>query len=314
MIWRYFDSIPHSLSQVRYCFVPKMHLEQLPITPPSAQSVDWLIGKLDCGHSLRSWIPSGFERYVRILHPAYIGIGKDWSTREVPVPWSSVSQWSGKRLHATSHIQDLMVRADGHDWRRRGEGGYEPRQRELESASLSCLLNHLAEKTSTSQEIWMLIWTGWGGMSDTVGLPVEVSESLTKSGRTYVLRLGAIDSSEKESEHTFDEYAPTFWWPVDRTWFVICDLDASSTYVGGPKELIAQILGDPSLEAFPANLDDSYDGLYVKSAVVENDDGYVPPQKRFRSFLRHNLLFRFRNKSGSSAYLLKKKRWWEWWM
>jgi hypothetical protein len=225
-----------------------------------------------------------------------------------------VSQWSGKRLHATSHIQDLMLRADGHDWRRRGEGGYEPRQGELESASLSCLLTHLAEKTSTSKEIWMLIWTGYGGMSDIVGLPVEVSERLTQSGRRYRLRLGAIDSSEKEFEHTLGEYPPTFWWPTDRTWFVICDLDATSTYVGGSEELIAQILGDPSLEAFPANLDDLYDGFFVKSAVVENDDGYVPPRKRFRSFLRHNHLFRFRNESGSGAILFRRKRWWEWWM
>jgi hypothetical protein len=294
--------------------VPKMHIVQLPITPPSVQSVDWLIGKLDWGNSLRSWIPTGFERYVRILHPAYISIGKAGSTREVPVPWANVSQWSGKALHATSHIQDLMVRADGHDWRRRGEGGDEPRQGKLEWTSFSCLLTHLAQETPTSKDIWMLIWTGYGGMSDTVGLPVEVSEGLSKSGRRYVLRLGAIDSSEKEFEYTFDEYPPTFWWPADRTWFAICDIDSVSTYVGGSEELIAQILADPCLEAFPANLDDSYDGLYVKSVVVENDDGYVLPRRRIRSFLRHNHLFRSRNISGGSAVLFRRQRWWEWWM
>jgi len=290
-----------------------MHLEQLPITPPSTQSVDWLIGKLDWGNSLRSWIPEGFKSYVRILHPAYIRIGKDWSTREVPVPWTIVSEWSGKPLHATSHIQDLMIRTDGHDWRRRGEGGSEPRQGELEKASLSCLLTHLVEKTSTPKEIWMLIWAGYGGSPDTVGLPVKVSEPLTKSGRPYVLRLGTIDSSEKESEHTLGENPPTFWWPADRTWFAVCDLDAASTYVGGSKELIEQILGDPSLEAFPANLDDPYDGFYVRSVAGESDDGYVPPRSRFRSFLRH-YLFRFRGRSSSSAILYRKKRWWEWWL
>jgi hypothetical protein len=291
-----------------------MHLELLPITPPSAQSVDWLIGELQYGYSLRSWIPSGFESYVRILHPAYISIGKEWATREVPVPWTIVSKWSGKRLHATSHVQDLMVRADGHDWRRRGEGGYEPRQGELESGSLSFLLSHLADKTSAPKEILMLIWTGYGGMSETVGLPLEISEALTNSGRRYVLYPGAIDFSEKEFEHTLGEYPPTFWWPADRTWFVICDIDAASTYVGGSKELIAQILGDPSLEAFPANLDDPYDGLYVKSVAVQNDDGYVPPRKRFRSFLRHNQLFRSRHKSGGSAILFRRIHWWEWWL
>lgn len=147
-----------------------MHLEQVPITPLSAKPVDWLIGKLDWGSTLRSWIPTGFERYARILHPAYIRVGKEWSAREVPVPWSIVSEWSGKPLHALSHIQDLMIRVDGHDWRRRGEGGLEPRQGELEMTSLSCLLAHLAEKTSTPNEIWMLIWFGYGGPPDGIGL------------------------------------------------------------------------------------------------------------------------------------------------
>lgn len=282
-------------------------------TPPSAQSADWLIGKLDWGRTLRSWIPAGYERYARILHPAYISVGKDWSTREVPVPWTIVSEWSGKPLRATSHIQDLMVRVDGHDWRRRGEGGSEPRQGELEIASLSCLLTHLVDATTTPNEIWMLVWFGYGGPPDTIGLPVEVGEQLTRSGRKYVLRLGEIVSSEKEAKHALGENPPTFWWPTDRTWFAVCDIDAASTYVGGSKELIEQILKDPALEAFPADLDDPYDGFYVRSAVVENDDGYVPPRNHFRNFLRHHL-FRFRGKPGSGAILYREKRWWEWWM
>jgi hypothetical protein len=262
------------------------------------------------GHTLRSWIPAGFECYARILHPAYIIIGKEWSTREVPVPWTVVSEWSGKPLHATSHIQDLMLRADGHDWRKRGEGGGEPHQGELERTSLSCLLAHLAERTTTPNEIWMLIWTGYGGPADTIGLPVEVSEALTGSGRKYVLRLGAIVSLADDSDNPLVENPPTFWWPADRTWFASSDIDASSTYVGGPHELIEKILKDPSLEAFPANLDDPNGGFYIGSAVVENENDYVLPQFRLWPFRRR---FRFRKggSSSSSAVLYRKKRFWE---
>lgn len=297
-------------SQVRYCFVSKMHLQKDSTTPSSAQSVDWLIGKLDWGHTLRSWIPAGFESYARILHPAYIIIGKDWSTREVPMPWIIVSEWSGKPLHATSHIQDLMVRADGHDWRKGGEGGSEPHQGELERTSLSCLLTHLAEKTSTPNEIWMLIWTGYGGPADTIGLPVEVSEPLTGSGRKYVLCLGAIVSLEDESENPPVENPPTFWWPADRSWFASSDIDASSTYVGGSHELIEKILNDPSLEAFPANLDDPYGGFYVRSAVVENENDYVLPRFRLWPF-RQRFRLRKGSRPSSSEYLTRKKRFWE---
>lgn len=282
-------------------------------TPSSAEPVDWLIGRLDWGNTLRSWIPTGFESYVRILHPAYIIIGKEWETREVPVPWSIVSRWSGKPLHATTHIQDLMVRPDGHDWRKQGEGGREPNQGEMDRKSLSSLLTHLAEKTPIPREIWMLIWSGYGGPADTIGLPIEVSEQLTGSGRKYFLRRGEILSLEEEHQDSLFEHAPSFWWPEDRTWFVSSDIDASSTYVGGSKKLIEQILSDPSLETFPANLADPYGGLYVERAPVDNESNYVPPRKRFKSFLRH-YLFRSRGRSSSSAYMLRKVRWWEWWL
>lgn len=83
--------------------------------------------------------------------------------------------------------------------------------------------------------------------------------------------------------------------------------------MGGSKELIEQILCDPALETFPADLDEPYGGLYVSSPVVDNNDGYVPPRKRFKSFLRHHL-FRSRGLSSGSVYVLRESRWWEWWM
>ena len=57
------------------------------------------------------------------------------------------------------------------------------------------------------------------------------------------------------------------------SWSVSSDIDASSTYVGGSKELIEQILHGPFLETFPADLDDPYGGLYLSNTVVENDGG-----------------------------------------
>jgi hypothetical protein len=207
--------------------VPKLHLAQLPITPSSTQSVDWLIGKLDWGDSLRSWIPTGFESYVRILHPAYLFIGRGFETRDIAVPWASVSQWSKIPLHATSHIQDLMVRADGHDWSKQGEGGSAPNQGQLERTSLNRLLAHLYETTTTPTKIWLLIWFGYGGPPDTIGLPIEVSEALTASGRKYFLRLGEVASSEEEHGDSIFEHSPSFWWPDDRTWFVSSDIDSS---------------------------------------------------------------------------------------
>ena len=290
--------------------MPNLHLQKNSTTPSSTHPVDWLQGKLDWGRDLRNWIPTRFERYARILHPAYIVIGKEWETREVPVPWTSVSKWSGKTLHATTHIQDLMVRSDGHDWRKQGEGGREPNQGVIPNAPLSCLLAHLANGATTPTEIWMLIWSGYGGAEDTCGLPVEVSKQLTASGRQYFLHGGSIDSSPRDYRDAIFEHPPSFWWPADQSWFVATDIDASSTYVGGSKELINQILNDPCLEAFPAELDDPYGGLYVERTALESKTDYVLPQFHLWPF-RHHLFFRFRRRPSSSVYLFRKKRWWE---
>ncbi len=276
--------------------------------------MDWLIGKLDWENDLRSWIPKGFERYVRILHPGYIIVGKEWETRRVAVPWSIVSKWSGKPLNATTHIYDLMVRPDGHDWRRQGEGGEEPHQGEMDRESLSRLLAHLSENATRTDEIWMLIWFGYGGPEDTIGLPIEVSEQLTASARKYFLRRGSIIPSPLDYSDSMFDHPPSFWWPADRSWFASCDIDASSTYVGGSKKLIDQILNDPSLEAFPADLDDPYGGLYVSNIVVENNDGYKPPRKRFKSFLTRHLLRSRATANGGTYVFLRRVRWWEWWL
>lgn len=290
--------------------MPKLYLEQLPVSPPSAQPVDWLIGKLDWGTSLRSWIPTGFESYVRILHPAYFFIGRGFETRDIAVPWASVSQWSKNPLHATSHIQDLMLRADGHDWSKQGEGGSTPNQGQLERTSLSCLLAHLCEATTTPTKIWMLIWFGYGGPPDTIGLPIEVSEAITASGRKYFLRLGEVVPSEEEHGDSIFEHSPSFWWPDDRTWFVSSDIDSSCTYVGGSKELIGQILSDPALETFPADLDDPFGGLYVGNTFAKIQHDYVLP--RFHLWpLRHRFRFRKGRVSDGSAILFRKRRWWE---
>lgn len=57
-------------------------------------------------------------------------------------------------------------------------------------------------------------------------------------------------------------HSPSFWWPNDRAWFLSTEIDAGSTYVGGPKELIERVLADPDLEALPAGVDDPFDGVH----------------------------------------------------
>ena len=50
-------------------------------------------------------------------------------------------------------------------------------------------------------------------------------------------------------------YSPNIWWPEDRAWCVATDIDLFDTYVGGSRECIEAVLGNPDLEALPTTHD-----------------------------------------------------------
>lgn len=296
--------------------MPNLHLQKDSTTPFSTEAVDWVTKKLDWTSTVRAWVPEGYESYARILHPAYKRLrGQGTSVSQVGVPWRTVSEWSGKPLQATSHIEDLMLRPDGLTWSEQNDYGWQPRQGELDEPTLSSLLVHLAIDISDLNEIWMLTWTGFGGQSDIVGLPVRVTWFLAITGREYVLRKGSITSSTDNLEDPRFANPPTFWWPDDRSWFASSDIDSSSTYIGGSRELIERILNDPALEALPADLNGPYDGLYVSRTPMIPIKRRVSRTELFRESL-YRFLFRIRirlrRKRSSGAILFQKKRFWEW--
>jgi len=235
--------------------------------------VDWVRGRLVYGRSLRSWIPDDFERYARVLHPAHVRKQAVDHISERSVPWSQISGWSGKPFDATSSIHDLSVRDDGMSWLR--QGASLPMEGELERPLVDRLAEILAQATSTPGLLWLLVWYGYG-----TGVPlqargrwwnrrrsrrrhrrpaddprplVDVSPSLTHSGRRYLLHRGSIETpSDRNDDWVFNNTPPSFWWPADRAWFVSTDIDWSSTYIAGSADLIDRLLDDRTLEVFVA--------------------------------------------------------------
>src|SRR5258708_19148270 len=52
-----------------------------------------------------SVVPSGFEAYVRIFHPAWRLAG----TKEVEVRWSDVAEWGGRIVHPEMQFHSISV-------------------------------------------------------------------------------------------------------------------------------------------------------------------------------------------------------------
>ena len=181
-------------------------------------------------------------------------------------------------MNRASSFFRLALHSDGTPWHP-GPTSL-PFEGELESPYVDRLTQLLRSETATPQHVWVLVWSGYFGsfavgtgkmmaragrlgrrrQSTSAEKAFEISKSLTASGRSYVLRKGAIDSHVHDEPGFHSEYSPGFWWPADRAWFVSTDIDSRSTYVGGSRELVDGLLADDLLEVFPAQLDDPYDG------------------------------------------------------
>lgn len=54
---------------------------------------------------------------------------------------------------------------------------------------------------------------------------------------------------------------PNWWWPDDRAWIVVSELDAPSTYVGGSEGLVQAILSEPQIETVSSHPEHRFDWL-----------------------------------------------------
>lgn len=214
---------------------------------------------------MRNWLPAGFARYARILHPAYVHEETSHGIVYRRVTWRELGQWSGKGLTASTCIDDLLVRGDGLSWHERGSP---PDQGRLDARYLNRLVNLLVRSPSVAEEVWLLVWAGhasartvWRGDAE-----VELNSSWKGTGRTYLLFRGTIAGTVEEDADIVRAEPrqpmvgpPSFWWPAHPEWFVSTDIDSFATYVGGPASLVNRLLEDDVLEAVLVDLDDPFD-------------------------------------------------------
>jgi len=218
--------------------------------------------------------PQGFERYLRLFHPVELGDGSRQR-------WSDVARRNGRVPHPVMQFPAIST-----------PPGRPPLDPHDPGPSTGCLplperrvlVERLKAATTTPDRCWFCVWDGWG--FDDAGLAARVE----LPGRSYLLYGGAIETALAPLPHGGQGTAllvnapadgaeapvaeggtwpsaqsPNLWWPEDRAWFVATEIDAASTYVGGPERLIRELLAEPALEAFPCQLGD---GIWVTSDAV----------------------------------------------
>jgi hypothetical protein len=217
----------------------------------------WLRGRLTSpsDHVVTSWVPSGFDRYVKILHP--IPVGGD---RAETIRWVDVSRWSHVPLHSTSQWHDLVLPEltppFPKPWRSQG-----PREGSLSRADAEALIDDLSPFTTGM--CCFAVWDGFGPIDtrphlemDQPAKALQPKRSFALPWRDYELFDGPLLDATSFAMPGFDFQSPNLWWPEDHAWCVASEIDLPWTYVGGSSDVIDILLGDDRLEVLDILHDD----------------------------------------------------------
>ncbi len=257
-------------------------------------SADWVAARLTTfAENVASIIPSGFEAYARIFHPAYRRDGDEYT----PVLRADVAASTGRKAHHQMQWEGVSgqplygVSPTSELWTESPDTGRLPRQ------CMESLLLILRHATTTPEQAWFLTWHRYGdhrvdprpgaygylkrrrfGLPSRPPKPVKPRRNplpplVLLPAREYYLLGGPVEGAlETMAASGVEGWEPRWqsanlWWPEDRAWFVSTEIDFACTYVGGTRDIIEAILASPEFEARPASLDD---------AVASNSDRVNP--------------------------------------
>jgi hypothetical protein len=219
---------------------------------PDVSAAEWIAGALHpFGQDTGSVVPEGFVSYARLFHPVRVG--------EHPQRWADIARRNGRIVHPEMqlHMIDRPLGSPPPRQYHRGEGF----STDLPADACALLVGVLREATITPDQCWFCVWAGYGDVDDQ-----GVAERVELPSRTYLLAAGAIEKAVPDS--VFDR-PPNIWWPENREWVVVTEIDFAWTYIGGSNDLIGTLLAEPRLEVLPARLGDKpfYDSDLLNGAL-----------------------------------------------
>lgn len=207
---------------------------------------DWIVAGVRSfsAHTVDSLVPMGFQNYARLFHPAY---GTQGDSDEVS--WSDLAQANNRRAHPAMEWASITG-----EWRFIDNGGQpgvwsRPSTRgSLPSRQASRLAELLASFTTTPEHCWFAVWEGWSGLGAWAG---DDAPKVEIPNRRMFLLSGPLSAAASPLLEPPGDQRANVWWPEDRAWCVVTDIDLMTTYIGGSNECIATLAADDELEWSP---------------------------------------------------------------
>jgi hypothetical protein len=250
---------------------------QPPAPAADAGAAGWIAPRLleDFGAVCRT-IPTGFEAYARVFHPADPGT-------ETPTRWAEVAARTGRSMHARAQFHRIVSPLPNSG---QHELPQEPMTGDLAPAELRALCAILQVHTPEAMRCWFALWAGWGEFTGAARL-IRASTAAAPApprpapgewqldlravrfelpDRAYYLFTGPLRDTLRlghwVSEDGFLPRSPSLFWPDDQSWCVASEVDFDSTLVAGTAALVDGIVQSAELEAWPVNPRDSlaFDG------------------------------------------------------
>jgi hypothetical protein len=150
---------------------------------------------------------------------------------------------------------------------------------------LEPLVDLLSRHTSTPDRVWFGVWDGFGGLKIrpggtavlTWGRPKPKPRPVRRPppaptfelpNRAYYLLSGPLTGVRESMCEGQRWQSANLWWPDDRSWCIVTEIDLEWTYVSGDMVMIQALLDHPFLEALP---------IQITDRVGLESDGLCPP-------------------------------------
>jgi hypothetical protein len=188
----------------------------------SVSPADWVVEASGSapGPGLRRLVPAGFEATLRVFHPFWDAEGL--------VSWEALASGG---LGWDTAVPDLTVRA-----------GLNKPNRWLDVDQAKALTAVLAGSTDGDAPVWIGSWVGWALYGQFDAYPTY------RAPRECLLYRGTLATVVEEIERDSAPVVvgdpvlrPYQWWPESRAWYVVSDVDVSSTLIAGERALLERI-------------------------------------------------------------------------